>query len=1277
MQEYPSPPPCTVACECGACVYMYTCSNHKLFSLTLPDGGESSGTDYDEELREELEKRKNLIAAKKKKKAAAEEVKRREAAKKKKAAAAAEEIRREAITRETVKKPVSSPTPYLPSLPPPHQLSPTSSSSLPHLPSPHNSSIVPPPQLPSPPPPLFLLSPPSHPASVETGFLKKGNRKRSIKGPKNFIELSDSESEEEDDISHFHALEHLSKTRSLMKAKPLLQKIYDNGVDGDAERSQSCSEEDNSLPPSPHTQGMAATSSSTNTSEVRGEGNESEDRQSGGFIDKSLPVENCVVTSDKASAVLEMAKEAKGRPKATPSNHTSTVLKRGRGRPKATLSSRTQSLKKAKPLLQKIHNEGVSGDTERSQSCSEEDDPLPPSPCTEEVMTTSSSTFGDGDGSEDGQNREGIGDKSLPAENGVLTSDESSATLEIAKKSRGRPKATESNNTSTVLKRGRGKPKAILSRNTSIVLKRGRGRPKATLSSKTQSQPFLQNIYDNGVDGDAERSQSCSEEDNSLPPSPHTQGIAATSSSTSTSTFGAEGDENKGGQNGGIGDKSLPAENHFLTSAVLGTDKESRERPKTIHSSDTSTVLKRGRGRPKATLSNDTSTVLKQGRENSKVTLSRDTFTVLKRGRGRPKATLSSKTQSQPLLQKIANEGVDGDAERSQSCSEEDDPLPPSPYSEEVMTTSVACTSRFGGAEDVVDDTQHRGVGDKSSPAENHILTSDESISRDTSTVLKRGRGRPKATFSSDTSIGLKRGRGRPEATLLNNTSTVLKRARESSRDTPSSDTSTVFNGVRGRPKATLSRDTSTVLKRGRGRPKAVSKVQDEVDDHSSPPSHPPSPSHPAPPSPSLPAPPSPSLPPLPFLSSGSSNLVRNAVMEKKKKKKIRLTKGPKTVELSVAESREGGDVSQSSALGPLPRQQSMYRAKPISSRLNDAEMSDEYVAHSEDNGEVLSSSVCDDNSRPGNSTAQKTTSVSLSMASVGKASNGAEVGCNGGRGKVDLLSVAQGNVTLTSDKSSVELKTPKKARGRPKGALSGARDKEKVRNKGREEGSENRVSRGIETPPSSNVWFDPPDISLSSLRKQGKQRISRGQQQINGDAGGERESTVSRKRLPSTSKHQLLANRSSSGKRRRSDACSDSSGDDGGGAQTVDDGGPSNERSMAADVGGASKPKDADVYSFSDDDENDLQLITTPAGRKYIRMDVAPKSTYTPGVRRSRRTRVAPVKAWGNEQLEYDVTNDSGKISVGATCVSLRSLILICFLHYLRSEAHRYPATL
>ena len=58
------------------------------------------------------------------------------------------------------------------------------------------------------------------------------------------------------------------------------------------------------------------------------------------------------------------------------------------------------------------------------------------------------------------------------------------------------------------------------------------------------------------------------------------------------------------------------------------------------------------------------------------------------------------------------------------------------------------------------------------------------------------------------------------------------------------------------------------------------------------------------------------------------------------------------------------------------------------------------------------------------------------------------------------------------------------------------------------------------------------------------------------------------------------------------------------------------------------------------------MEIIKSAGGRRYRRLRVEPKS-HTPGVRRSNRTRVAPVRHWENEIVEYDTRRKSGEQTV------------------------------
>ena len=56
------------------------------------------------------------------------------------------------------------------------------------------------------------------------------------------------------------------------------------------------------------------------------------------------------------------------------------------------------------------------------------------------------------------------------------------------------------------------------------------------------------------------------------------------------------------------------------------------------------------------------------------------------------------------------------------------------------------------------------------------------------------------------------------------------------------------------------------------------------------------------------------------------------------------------------------------------------------------------------------------------------------------------------------------------------------------------------------------------------------------------------------------------------------------------------------------------------------------------------LEITTTPGGRRYRRLRLEAAKSHTPGVRRSHRTKIAPVKFWDGEQVEYDTRRKSGK---------------------------------
>lgn len=65
---------------------------------------------------------------------------------------------------------------------------------------------------------------------------------------------------------------------------------------------------------------------------------------------------------------------------------------------------------------------------------------------------------------------------------------------------------------------------------------------------------------------------------------------------------------------------------------------------------------------------------------------------------------------------------------------------------------------------------------------------------------------------------------------------------------------------------------------------------------------------------------------------------------------------------------------------------------------------------------------------------------------------------------------------------------------------------------------------------------------------------------------------------------------------------------------------------------------------SGDEDSVNGLDITYSAGGRRYRRIRLGPKKSHTPGVRRSQRTRIAPVKYWENEEVEYDTRRRSGE---------------------------------
>lgn len=72
---------------------------------------------------------------------------------------------------------------------------------------------------------------------------------------------------------------------------------------------------------------------------------------------------------------------------------------------------------------------------------------------------------------------------------------------------------------------------------------------------------------------------------------------------------------------------------------------------------------------------------------------------------------------------------------------------------------------------------------------------------------------------------------------------------------------------------------------------------------------------------------------------------------------------------------------------------------------------------------------------------------------------------------------------------------------------------------------------------------------------------------------------------------------------------------------------------------------EDGDQF-WSDEEEGEgdgLDITYSAGGRKYRRLRVQPSKSHTPGVRRGKRTRIAPVRTWENEEVEYDMRRRSG----------------------------------
>ena len=78
----------------------------------------------------------------------------------------------------------------------------------------------------------------------------------------------------------------------------------------------------------------------------------------------------------------------------------------------------------------------------------------------------------------------------------------------------------------------------------------------------------------------------------------------------------------------------------------------------------------------------------------------------------------------------------------------------------------------------------------------------------------------------------------------------------------------------------------------------------------------------------------------------------------------------------------------------------------------------------------------------------------------------------------------------------------------------------------------------------------------------------------------------------------------------------------------------------------------------LSDEEEagvrDGLEITYSAGGRRYRRLRVQPSKSHTPGVRRSKRTRIAPVRTWENEEVEYDMRRRSGR------CLHQKGLFII-----------------
>lgn len=60
-------------------------------------------------------------------------------------------------------------------------------------------------------------------------------------------------------------------------------------------------------------------------------------------------------------------------------------------------------------------------------------------------------------------------------------------------------------------------------------------------------------------------------------------------------------------------------------------------------------------------------------------------------------------------------------------------------------------------------------------------------------------------------------------------------------------------------------------------------------------------------------------------------------------------------------------------------------------------------------------------------------------------------------------------------------------------------------------------------------------------------------------------------------------------------------------------------------------------MFLSSSEEDDEANLVRSLGGRRYRRYTVEHQNTKTPGVRRSKRTRLAPVQHWRNEEPEYE----------------------------------------